>query len=425
MTIANWKVASILWSICLPWPALAQSVSPVVDPPAQSCPQMAQGSSESAARCNVHARGSNLNDGGNHLSVSTSTLAGYDSAFDGRVALPGHFEGGQVYTAATFHKGSSYTMVENTAAMINYQIAQGTLQYLNTTAISLNKSPSERTVLSLDVENSFGNDAIRLVAPADRGGVEIGSFGIHSGLVLNNQVTARFLRQSTETRWESFSVRNDFRDFFDDKSHVNTIHARGELQFQPSSRAGIGLYEETASEKGIVDCTTQSAGIVYERRFSSFLQAEVAGGPVFGSKGCITTITTNLNAYVSAQPWRSTSLYFSENTKLNDSDFAAASYEDTVQGGINQKIGLLAWMKVQGGWIKGTVPARVAPFHGEYVIGTIQRTLPRGFSLAFSAQHFIWSGVENIAPQRTLMMGLLSWSSGKHTPVDLQGPAAR
>jgi hypothetical protein len=428
MTRVRWQIEAIV-SLTLAAPcAIGQITMPISAPPAdteQSCPQMNQTPSESTARCNVHARSSNMSDGGNHLFLSTTALAGYDTAFDTRAGLGAELEGGQFYVGALLHRNSSYTMIDNTITGIDYHAGQGSKQYLNTTAVSFNKSPSAQTDLSLDVNSSYGNDAIRIVAPLDSGAVEAGSYGIHTGNVLDTQATIRLLHQSTESRWWSVSVRNDFRDFFDDQAKVNTIHGRAEIHYQPSGRAGVGLYEETASEKGEVNCTTQSVGAAYDRRLTSVIVFEVAAGPAFGTKSCVTRVTTNLYAALTAQSWRRTNLYLSAYRKLNDSEFVSATYEDTVQGGLNQEIGLRAWVKVQGGYIRGTVPADVAPFHGEYVAGTIAHMLPRGLSFSLSAQHFNWSGIANIAPQRTLLMGLLSWSSGNRAPADLHGPAAR
>ena len=428
MTRIHLKIEAIVTlTLSCTW-AMGQIPTQVPESPAstaQSCPEMNQVPSESAARCNVLSRSSNMSDGGNHLFLSTTALGGYDTAFDSRAALGAKLEGGQLYVGALFHRNSSYTMLENTITGIAYHIGQGSMQYLNTTSFSFNKMHSAQTALSLDVESSYGNDAIRIIPPLSSDSVEAGSYGIHSGNVLDNQATARLFHQSAENRWWSLSVRNDLREFFDDKAQVNTIHGRAEFHFQPSSRAGVGLYEETASEKGSVECTTQSIGVSYDRRLSPNVIAEVAAGPTAGTASCVTKVTANLFAAVSAQLWRLTNLYFSAYRKLNDSEFVALTYEDTVQGGVNQQIGMRAWVKARGGFITGTVPAQVSPFHGEYFAGTIEHMLPRGLYVSLSAQHFNWSGIANIAPARTLVMGSLSWTSGNRPPADLHGPAAR
>ena len=424
MTRVLVKCGPLMLVLLLPaWLAAQVSIPMSGHPPAaeQPCPAMSEEPSESAARCNVLARTSNLSDVGTHMSFSASAMGGYDSAFDGRVALPASFEGGQFYANALFHKSSSDLLLYNTFTAINYQTGQGTRQFLDGASLSLYRRPSERTAVSLDVNNFYGNDAIRLMAPAGNGAVETGSYGIHTGMILANQATARFSRQSSETRWWSASVRNNFRNFLDDKSQVNTLHGRAELHFQPSSRSGVGIYEETANESGSVDCTTQGFGLVYEQRISSMLVGEVSAGPAFGTKGCVVTLTSNYFASLSGQPWRPTILYLSADRKLNDSSFVSAIYEDTFQGGINQEIGMWVWLKLQGGSIAGTVPAHVAPFRGYYVAGTIEKIYAAGLSFAVSAQHFNWSGISSIAPGRTLVMGSLSWSPGRHTNTEMQG----
>jgi hypothetical protein len=385
---------------------------------------MSQAASNSAARCNVLAR-SSMNDGGNHLLFSSTALAGYDTAFDSRAALGAELEGAQLYVGTLLHRNSSYTRIDNTITGINYHIGTGSMQYLNTTSISFNQMPTARTALGIDVENSYGNDAIRIIPPLSSDAIEAGAYGIHSGDVLDNEVTGRLFHQSSENLWWSLSARNDFREFFDDHARVNTIHGRAELHYEPSPRGGVGLYEETASEKGSVECTTQSIGASYDRRLSRNVIAEFAAGPTIGTASCVTKVTTNLFAAISAQPRRLTSLYLSAYRRLNDSEFVSVTYENTVQGGLNQQIGMRAWVKAQGGYITGTVPAKTSPFHGIYFAGTFEHMLPRGLYVSLSAQHFNWSGIANIAPSRTLVMGSLSWTSGNRPPADLHGPATR
>src|ERR1035438_5222617 len=138
MTRGHWKIGAIATlTLSCTW-AMGQLSMPVPDPPAtalasppQSCPEMSQAASNSAARCNVLAR-SSMNDGGNHLLFSSTALAGYDTAFDSRAALGAELEGAQLYVGTLLHRNSSYTRIDNTITGINYNIGTGSMQYLNT-----------------------------------------------------------------------------------------------------------------------------------------------------------------------------------------------------------------------------------------------------------------------------------------------------
>ena len=275
-----------------------------------TCPSFNSNAPSAASdRCQSAERSGDALDGGRHFLFSFGSLAGYDDAFNARPGLTATFVGGTAYGGFMSLKPSSFTMLENTASWVDYHVAGGTQQYVNSTGISLLRMMSSRTSFSFNETNVFGNDAIRILPIAGNGNVEEASYGIHAGRVLDNQVTARLTQQTTSTAWWAITVRNNFRDFVDEASNVNTMHARAEVNYEPSARSGIGIFEETSIETGSVSCQSQSVGLVYERRFSHTLATEFAAGPAFGTKGCIDKIAANLYGAVSAQPSRSRPLY--------------------------------------------------------------------------------------------------------------------
>lgn len=360
-------------------------------------------------------------DGGKHVLLSLGSIGGYDSAFNARRNLSASFEGGIAYAGLEYLKPNSFTLFENTSSLVNYTVGNGITQYLNSTAVSVVRAPSVRTNWSFDTTTVFGNDAIR-IQTLGTDDIDAVSFAVHSGKVLGNQATARFTRQSSPARWWQVSVRNNFRDFIDDKSSVNTFHVRAEIQYQPSPRAGIGVFEETSVETGAVGCSSQSIGVVYERRISRKLAAEGAVAPALGSKQCIDKFSANLYGALSAQPWTSTSLYVSGFRKLNDSAFSRITYENNVQGGWTQRFGLRTRASVRSGWLEGTAPLHVEAFSGYYVSGSIARKLAGGFSASMSFQRFNWSGMANVSPTRSILVGSFNWSPGGNAPEDLHAP---
>jgi hypothetical protein len=410
------------WAIAA---AHGQVVMPVSAPDTgsdDSCPSFNSSTLSAASHnCKSAQRSQNSSDGGKHVLVSLGSVGGYDSAFNARRNLTASFEGGIAYAGLMYLRPNSFTLFENTSSLVNYAVGNGITQYMNSTGVSLVRQRSARTTLSFDATNVFGNDAIRILSLGTEG-IDDVSFGIHSGRVLGNQATARFTRQSTRTRWWQVSVRNNFRDFIDDRLSVNTLHVRAEMQYQPSPRAGIGIFEETSIETGSIGCSSQSLGLVYERRISHKLAAEGAVAPAVGTKECIDKLSANLYGALSAQPWTSTSLYISAFRKLNDSAFSAITYENNVQGGWTQKFGLRTSASARAGWLGGTAPLHVEPFSGHYVSGGLARKLGRGFSGSLGFQRYNWSGIANASPTRNIMVGSLNWSPGGNAPEDLHAP---
>ena len=414
--------ATLIWAIVA---GRAQVVMPVTAPDAGSdegCPSFNSDTPSAASHnCRNSQRSQNSMDGGKHVLFSVGTLGGYDSAFNARRNLPASFEGGIAYAGLMYLRPTSFTQFENTSSLVNYDVGSGITQYMNSTGISVVRARSPRTTLSFDTTSVFGNDAIRILSLGTEGIDDI-SFGIHSGRVLGNQATARFTRQSTRTRWWQVSVRNNFRDFIDDNLTVNTLHARAEIQYQPSARAGIGIFEETSVETGSVGCSSQSLGVVYERRISHKLAAEGAVAPAVGTKECIDKLSANLYGAISAQPWVSTSLYLSAFRKLNDSAISSITYENNVQGGWTQKFGQRTWASARGGWLGGTAPLHVDPFSGHFISGSFARKFGRGFSGSLGFQRYNWSGIANVSPTRNILVGSLNWSPGGNAPEDLHAP---
>jgi hypothetical protein len=383
-------------------------------------------SSASAARCAGLAHTSDLMDAGNHFFATVGALGGYDSAFDSKRDLSAPFEGGVVYAGLLVQKEKTFKVFENTASALGYHMNGGTIQYLDSTTATLTHQASPRTLVGFYASNLFGNDAIRVLATNGANvDTEAPSYGIYAGRVLDNQATLRVTHESTQTRWFSLSIRNNFRDFFDDNSQINTVHARAEVQYQPSPRSGIGLFEETSVESGTVDCSIQSAGVVYERRFSRIFAAEAEGAPAFGTKSCGETITANLYGSISAKPRPLTNFWVSGYRKLNDSWYADLTYENNVQAGWLQRFGMHDWFRLQGGWIGGTVPSQAAPFNGSYVASAFGHRLRGGLTASIAFQQYNWSGVTSIAPSRTLVTAGLYWSPTVEESDRVYGPMAQ
>lgn len=407
--------------------ASGQAASPVSDSASQDdgCPSFNSSMPSSASdRCQGAQRSGDTLDGGRHLLLSVGSFTGYDDAFNARQGLTATFEGQSAYTGFMSLKPSTFTLLENTASWVSYQVAQGTQEYIDSTAVSLFRMSSPRKSFSFDETNVFGNDALRILPIAGSANAEQASYGIHSGRVIDNQATLRLIQQSTANRWWAISVRNNFRDFIDEASLVNTIHSRAEIQHETSGRDGIGLFEETSVETGAVSCTSESVGVVYERRISRTVAVEGSGAPAFGTKGCIDKISANLYGAISAQPWRSANFYVSASRKLNDSAFDAATYENNLRGGWMQKIGKRCWATAEAGWIGGTAPLHVEPFSGNYYSGSYARTLRGGLSASASYEQYNWSGVADAAPTRNILMGSLNWTPSRYTPGYLHGPTS-
>lgn len=386
----------------------------------ESCPSY-PGAFMSAAgpRCKWEAE--YLLDGGNHWFSRIGALGGYDSAFESRKGLATSFKGGVLDAGLVQLKSKSFNLFENSASGLQYLTTRNNFQYLDSTTVSLTNLLSARTASIFNVNNVFGNNEVRILQlSGTEASAETPSYGIHNGRIEENQADWQMFRQSTETRWWSVSVRNTYRDFINDNQYLNTVHGRAEVQFQPSSRTGIGLFEQTSFETGSTSCTSQSVGMIYEHRFTEKIAAEGAAAPSIGSKGCLIKYSAVLYGSLAAQPRPRTNLWISGSRDLNDSEVAYLTYENNARGGLIQYLNQKTSLKVQGGWIGGTVVQHRPAFNGEYVASTFARELGGGFTTAISFQHFNWSGISNISPNRTIFTAGIYWSSNQMEPNKLR-----
>lgn len=346
-------------------------------------------------------------------------IGGSDSAFAGTRNSGTTFYGQNGYAALSFSRPRGYVVLQDSADFVYYTIGNGTRQYFDSAGITLGGAFSATWSWDANVTNAFGNDSLQVITPlntVNQQNLSVPSPGtpaiaIHAGLVLDNDAAFSMTQSSSRRASWRFLVRNSYRNVFDQKAYDNTLHVRVARTVQLSPLASFGGFLETAHENGTVSCTTQTLGLSYEREIMRRSVLQISGGPAVGTKGCIVTVTGDFFAAFTSRLSTNTSVYASATRNLNDSLLRGATWEDTVQGGVSQRFGLETQVRVDTGYLRGTQPKASENFHGAFVIGSVQRSLPGGFSVAFSARHFVYSGPSISVPARTQIFGTLGWSN--------------
>lgn len=359
-----------------------------------------------------------LGEGQPRLQYGVGALGGYDSAFAGRANLSAPFAGGQAYVAFNTVRPRWRMILQDSGGGISYQAVQGTTQYFNQTALTAGGEVSSTKAWSFDVSNTIANDAIRILAPLNTtatGGIntpspETAAYGINTGLLLDNQAVLGLQMQTSATRSWLFSIRNDYRNFFDDNAQINTARGRIQYQVEVSPLTTFGLYEETAGQTGIIDCTTQSIGGYVQRQLGHGSYMQLGGGPAFGTKDCVVTKTFTAFGGLTSQFRKNTTIYASGSRKLNDSPVQNATWENTVQAGLIQRFDLKTYMRIDGGYLRGTTPTNTSQFDGSFIGGNLSRQLAAGFSLQLTARHYQWSGITSSATDRNVFFATIWWT---------------
>jgi hypothetical protein len=361
--------------------------------------------------------------GGHPILFGATALGGYDSAFAGTANTPASFMGGGGYGAVLLAAPSAYFVLQNTINTVFYQVGNGTTQYFDNTALEASGAAIGSWSWDANVSNAVGNDALRVLTPLNTSNLgnlpvpsaETPAFAVQTGMVLDNDLS--FAVQQTPPRrqvWR-FVVRNSYRYIFDQHQADNTLNARAEFNVQASPRSNWGLYEETAHENGVILCTTQSVGFTSERQVMRHSVLQLSGGPAFGTKGCFTTITGVFYGAFTSEINHSLSLYASGSRKLNDSLLQQATWEDTAQGGFLSHLGPSTLFRVDVGFLRGTQPSAASNFISTFEGVKIDRQLGGGISFGFSVRHFDYSGATSTLPNRTQVLGTLTWSSARRS----------
>ncbi|MHB1020781.1 MAG: hypothetical protein ACYC46_15470 [Acidobacteriaceae bacterium] len=372
-----------------------------------------------------------LGEGQPRFQYGVGTLGGYDSAFAGRDNLSAPFVGGQAYAAFTTEHPRWHIVLQNAGGAVAYQTGKGTTQYFDQAALTAGGEISAKKSWNFNVSNTIANDAIRILAPLNTvatDGIntpspEAAAYGIHTGLLLDTQAAVGFQLQTSATKSWLFSVRNDYRKFFDDEASINTVRGKVQYQIELSPLTALGLYEETASQTGIIDCAMQSVGGYIQRQLGHRTYLQFGGGPAFGTKKCIVTTTFTAFGNIESQFGRKTTLYASGSRKLNDSPVENATWQDTVQAGMVQRFDLKTYMRIDGGYLRGTTPTNTSQFNGSFVGGDLSRQLGAGLSLQLTARHYQWSGITSSVTDRNIFLATLWWTRHPEQPSTMTSSA--
>ncbi|MGI8770897.1 MAG: hypothetical protein ACR2JE_05635 [Acidobacteriaceae bacterium] len=361
--------------------------------------------------------------GGHPILFGATALGGYDSAFAGTANTPASFMGGGGYGAVLLAAPSAYFVLQNTINAVSYYVGKGTTQYFDNAALEASGAAIANWSWDANVSNAVGNDALRVLTPLNTSNLgnlpvpsaETPAFALQTGTILDDDVS--FALQQTPPRrqvWR-FMVRNSYRYIFDQQQGDNTLNARAEFNIQASPRSNWGLYEETSHEHGIILCTTESIGFTSERQVLRHSVLQLSGGPAIGTKGCFTTITGVFYGAFTSEVSRSLSIYASGSRKLNDSLVQQATWEDTAQAGVLAHLGPSTLFRLDAGFLRGTQPNASSNFISTFEGVKLDRQLGGGISLGFSVRHFEYSGATSTLPNRTQVLGAITWSSGRRS----------
>ncbi len=362
--------------------------------------------------------------GGGHKAVfGAGFLGGYDSAFAGSPNASATFTGQNGYAAVFLGRPGGYFVLQNSVDFVSYRVGNGTRQYFDNAGLTAGGELSSTWSWDANLTNAIGNDSLQVITPlntVNQNNLAVPSpdtpaFAVQAGRVLDNDASFSLVQSISRRQSWRYLVHNSYREVFDQNLSDDTLHGRVEYAVQTSPAANWGIFSETAHETGTIRCTTETLGVSFERQVMRRSTLQLSGGPAVGSKGCVVTVTGNFFGAFTSQLSNTTALYASGSRNLNDSLVLGATWQDTVQGGISQRVGLGTQLRMDAGYLRGTQPKQIDNFHGTFVSGSVERALPGGFSLAFSLRRFTYGGANISLLGRTQVYATLGWSSARRS----------
>jgi hypothetical protein len=361
-------------------------------------------------------------DTSRNVIVGFTVLGGYDSAFTGSPGTAASFNGQSGYASFYSARRSGYFVLQNSASIVSYSISGGLREYFDRAQLSAGGVLNGRWSWDADAANGVGNDALQVVLPLNTAGqnnIDVPSpdapaYSIHAGQVLDNDVSFSLTNNTSRRQSWRYQLRNSYRNLFDQKTSDDTLHARSEYDVKLSPETEMGMFGEIAHERGTIVCTTATLGLSYRRQVMHRSALQLSGGPSVGTTGCVVTVTGNFYGAFTSELASGTTVYASGSRDLNQSLVGRATWMDTVQGGVAQRLGLNTEVRVDTGYLRATQPTQTQSFQGAFVGGSLQRALPGGLTLDFSLRRFNYSGTGTSLTDRTQAIASIGWSSNRH-----------
>jgi hypothetical protein len=351
------------------------------------------------------------------VSLQLSTIGGYDSALLSKSGLSTKFIGGQAVMGRLFSSSRSQLLLQDAVSGTRYSAGGGVFQKLNTVSIAFKHSINEKWNLQGMAMNTFGNDALRALAPIVQqpvGGTnginpEATTYGLRTGNVLTTISALALNQKRTALNSWSFSVTNNDQRYFDYSLAENTLTGRADLLHAVNRSLSYGVYGIAIRQSGAMSCVNAGAGLSFSYRTSRILQFSGSGGPVSGTGVCGRAFEIVSNGSVSIQPTRNTAFFVTADRRPNTGLLDKAVWMTSLTGGVHHQLN--SWMEASSSYAYtvGTSDMDKQSYQAHYFDASIRFLLKGGFSEDFSVRNYRTIGFE-LNPGQTIAVFTVWWS---------------
>lgn len=296
---------------------------------------------------------------------------------------------------------------------------------LNRGAVRIGVQPTQRLTWQGSAANTFGNDALRLVAPFDERRIGSGAsstelpvadsvlYGLHTGNVVDEQEDTRVrYEQTRRTNWE-FAAGHTLQHYADTGNTIQTLRGRAEFLHAVNDHAALGLFGHTERQNGLAGCSLTGGGVRSVSTFDDHASLNLSGAVSASDASCGRTVTFTGDAAFSLRAGDRTWLSFTANRGLSDGVIERVALLNTAVVGVRHSFRSLVDLRLTAAGVMGNDVFTRQTYTGTF--STVQLSYPIGnhFTGETSLRHVEVTPIPGGA-NRTIFVTSLWFSPRSH-----------
>ncbi len=241
--------------------------------------------------------------------------------------------GGELGTAGFIDKARWQLAAEDVGALAATDDASGggkSFVGLNRAAIRFGAQPTQRLTWRASATNTFGADALRLLAPQDERRIGTGdsaaqltvadavTYGLHTGNVVDEQEDGKVqYEQTRRSNWE-FAAGHTLLHYADDGVTVQAVRGRAEFLHAWNDHTALGVFGHTERQDGPANCTLTGGGVRSISTWGERASLNVSGAVSAADAACGQRVTFTGDAAFSVRATDRTTFALTANRGLSD-----------------------------------------------------------------------------------------------------------
>lgn len=293
--------------------------------------------------------------------------------------------GGLLGASAFLDRERWQLSIEDAGALTSAEASGGSSGFagLNRGAIRIGVQPTERLTWQASAANSFGNDALRLVAPLDERRVGSGAastelpvadsvvYGLHVGNVVDEQEDTRVrYEQTRRSNWE-FAAGHTLQHYADTGTTVQTVRGRAEFLHAWNDHAALGLFGHTERQNGPAGCSLTGGGIRSVSTWDDRASLNLSGAVSASDVTCGKSVTFTGDAAFSMRAGDRNWISFTANRGLSDGVIERVAVLNTAVFGVRHSFHSLVDLRLSAAGVMGNDVFTKQTYTGTFATATM------------------------------------------------------